>query len=808
MWADVILGQPDFSQITYNEVTDHRIFNAQGVYVDRSVQPNRVYVYDAGNSRILGFSHLGACLAGPHAGDACTNNSDCPDSTCQIDETRGADIVLGQPGFETSACNGDSGYQMYPDVPPAGADSRCGLREEQMSILEGGSGVTMDMDDQGNLYAPDIFNNRVLRYHDPFNTDTVADGVWGQADLSGKACNRGAAYGRASSRGLCFAPPPGIGHDRAGVDVDSLGNLWVADGQNNRVLRFPVDSGIGMPAQEADLVLGQPDFSSTPGGSSLNQMNIPTSVRVSPGGIVYVADSVNSRVLVFEPPLSNGMEATRILDQGKFSYPMSLEHDADGGLWVNDYGNHRFMRYISETVDLTVTAVEHGAWGGLGIDGDRNLLVVGSDWQVGLRYAAPGYALDAFFLYTPIHGVINDNGPHGFYGGIGLEVTEDQFIYADMTRILFWNNPLTLTTYQAADGLIGDPDFQTREPWGPWYGRMRSDAQNHLWVIYGGGGFILSIQGYQLPLTTGAAPIYELTQPLPLQGGGQFTWSESLFGGGIALQPGCDCIWLSDEENHRVFRINQATSQPVVDIVLGQLDINGTECNQGRGRDFPTQDSLCNPGALSFDDNGNLFVSDHNVEFDGNLRLLEFDADTLPLSPSTALFGIPATRVFGRNGDFTKPDCLSLWDDPMCAPWEVAFDSAGHAVIGFNGYLGSRFPMIYTDLLNNPLPIAALGDLYSMPRSARFDQFGNLYVLDHNRSRVLIYWEPFPSPPPPTPTPTPTPTITPTLISTPTPTPSPTSTPTLTPTMTQTPTPTEHPVSGSTVYLPIIYAQP
>src|SRR3990172_7722091 len=51
--ADVILGQPDFSQITPNEVVGNKLFNPRGAYVDRSVQPNRVYVYDSGNSRVL-----------------------------------------------------------------------------------------------------------------------------------------------------------------------------------------------------------------------------------------------------------------------------------------------------------------------------------------------------------------------------------------------------------------------------------------------------------------------------------------------------------------------------------------------------------------------------------------------------------------------------------------------------------------------------------------------------------------------------------------------------------------------------------
>jgi len=264
--ADIILGQPDFSQVTYNEVVNNKLSNPGGVYVDRSAQPNRILVYDGGNSRVLGLSYLGVCAGGAKEGQACTCNSECPGSRCQIQETRPADIVLGQPSFGTSACNGDSGYQTYPDVVMATAGTLCGMCEEQKSITEGGSQATMATDSQGNLYVPDFFNNRVLRYNRPFATDTIADYVWGQSDFSGTTCNRGASYHlHPDARSLCFPGGPNV----TGVAIDATGNLWVADTMNNRVLRFPFAPALGMPSAEADLVLGQPDFSTVTPGAGL-----------------------------------------------------------------------------------------------------------------------------------------------------------------------------------------------------------------------------------------------------------------------------------------------------------------------------------------------------------------------------------------------------------------------------------------------------------------------------------------------------------------------------------------------------------
>lgn len=309
-WADIIIGQPGFSQITPNEVVKNKLFNPGGVYVDRSVKPNRVYVYDGGNSRILGLSSLGSCIGGRNAGLACTADSDCPNSSCQIDSSKSADILIGQLNFNSSSCNGDSSFQHYPNSPMPTKNTLCGLRWEQVSITEGGSIVTMATDPSGNLYVPDFFNNRILRFNNPFMTDTAADFVWGQSSFNTQDCNNGLA--NPNEKSLCLAPPPGYGMVKTGVTIDEDGNLWVADTQNNRVLRFPYSPSVGLPKTTADLVLGQSTFTSNIPGYDLNQMRFPASVRMDNEGTLYVADGAAGagtigRVLVFHQPFTNGM---------------------------------------------------------------------------------------------------------------------------------------------------------------------------------------------------------------------------------------------------------------------------------------------------------------------------------------------------------------------------------------------------------------------------------------------------------------------------------------------------------------------
>ena len=160
------------------------------------MEPNRVYVLDAGNSRVLGFSNLGTCMAGANQGNGCTSNSDCPSSFCQIPDNRPADIVLGQSNFNSSACNGDSGFQNYPNEPQAGPNTLCGMKPSSVSTAEAGTMATMSTDNQGNFYITDSYNHRVLRYDNPFVDDGIADYVWGQTNFTDNSCNQTGYRGR------------------------------------------------------------------------------------------------------------------------------------------------------------------------------------------------------------------------------------------------------------------------------------------------------------------------------------------------------------------------------------------------------------------------------------------------------------------------------------------------------------------------------------------------------------------------------------------------------------------------------------
>lgn len=797
-WADIVLGKPDFTGLAANEVTGSRLFNGGGVIVDRSVQPNRLYVYDGANSRVLGLDHLGTCSGGDKAGQECTTDSNCPQSSCDVEEGRSADLVIGQPDFSSSGCNGDSNFQNYPNRAPASASSLCGLMESQVSPLEGGSIANMAVDENGSLYVPDWDNHRVLLYFSPFETDTVADAVWGQNNFSDNECNEGRGEYAPDADSICLRSTYNQGFF-GGVTLDTQKNLWITDNMNNRVLRFPYDPSTGIASHTPDLVLGQKDFFTGYRGSSLDHMSAPAAVRVGPTGSVYVADSLNNRILIFDPPLLSGMEASRLLGADvPFREPTSIEFDLEGNIWVSDRMNNQLLRFDHEGKIDKVLSKDvpdfSGACGGsfqgdgpnfylsgegryiqsfvicdtpgsIGIDSDGNVFVYGiNNWQDVWRFPAPfpspqpgiAHSADQQIFKPFAFREFNHASERAMISPRGVITANEQIIIADMGRILFWNaTAAELTNGQPADGYVAAPNPHEHPE--PHFGKIDADEANHLYAIHGE-----SIEVYSLPLLTGNEPFLQISNPLgcldtsktymqltrkadeatpslgrsaPLNAGaGETNWGWKLHTGDIAATKDSKYLWITDSENSRILRVRDPLTHPTVDIVLGQENITGDQCNQGKP--LPTEKTLCFPGHISLDEHGNLFVADHSLEARGNFRLLEFDAELFPDNPTDMIFGLSASRVYGTNMTFQQNTC----NDLACGPWEPAFDFYGRMYIGYNGYEGSRLPHFYVDPLNETTPTGVLNDYYSMAYTTHVDKDNNLYIGDLNRGRVLIYF--------------------------------------------------------------------
>src|SRR5258706_5371916 len=137
------------------------------------------------------------------------------------------------------------------------------------------------------------------------NLDTIADDVLGQADFTHNAAN--APSLGAGSLNQPFA-----------LALSAQGDLYVADLSNNRVLEYDDPFAAGSD-HIADRVFGQADFThgaANPGGVSATGLSNPVSLALDALGNLYVVDSGNNRVLEYTAPLTTGMPASRVFGQG------------------------------------------------------------------------------------------------------------------------------------------------------------------------------------------------------------------------------------------------------------------------------------------------------------------------------------------------------------------------------------------------------------------------------------------------------------------------------------------------------------
>lgn len=349
--ADYVLGQRGFTT-NYGEftrVTASSLDRPSGVAVDP--QTGRLFVADLRNARVLSWP-----------------------STSARNNGQPADLVLGQPDFETWGANPAAtlGTPTGLAVDSQGAlyvsDSISGVIRLFAPPLTNGMAPThtitglrnplgLFIDAQDNLYVADSRNNRVLVYEGPvLNGDSTPDKVYGQPDFESIAPNQGGAI---TASTLNFP---------TGVAIDKAGNLYVADTLNHRVLVYLAgDDGDAT----ADFVFGQGDDFSTGapnnGGVTAGSLNFPFAMAVDAAGTLYVADTNNHRLLRYAQPFTTDRTADGVFGQNgsftqnqinnggrswsTFNEPIDVALADDGALFVADRANQRVLVFQMEPIE-------------------------------------------------------------------------------------------------------------------------------------------------------------------------------------------------------------------------------------------------------------------------------------------------------------------------------------------------------------------------------------------------------------------------------------------------------------------------
>ncbi|MGH9722899.1 MAG: hypothetical protein ACRD8O_22035, partial [Bryobacteraceae bacterium] len=142
------------------------------------------------------------------------------------------------------------------------------------------------------------------------------------------------------------------------VAVDSEGNLFVADSGNGRVLRFPKPLEVGQNFPRANLVLGQTNFTAKNNDPTQVTMRQPYGLAFAGENGLLVSDSALSRVLFFKGrsrDFTNGMAADNVFGQPNFNSfgvgpadnqmnnPHHIAADTDDRLYVADTANNRIL---------------------------------------------------------------------------------------------------------------------------------------------------------------------------------------------------------------------------------------------------------------------------------------------------------------------------------------------------------------------------------------------------------------------------------------------------------------------------------
>jgi sugar lactone lactonase YvrE len=232
------------------------------------------------------------------------------------------------------------------------------------------------VDSSGNLYIADTNYDFIRKVSGGTITTVAGNNIWGYSGDGGPA----------TSASLNFP---------YGVAVDSAGNVYIADWQNNRIRKV---SGGTITTVAGN---GFYRYSGDSGPATSASLNQPTGVAVDSFGNLYIADWFNNRIRKV-----SGGTITTVAGNGRCCFsgdggsptsaslnqPQGTAADSAGNLYIADYGNSR-VRKVSGG---TITTVAGGGKGPLGDGGPATSATLGSPVGVAVDSAGNLYIADSW----------------------------------------------------------------------------------------------------------------------------------------------------------------------------------------------------------------------------------------------------------------------------------------------------------------------------------------------------------------------------------------------------------------------------
>jgi hypothetical protein len=710
LMPDVALGQPDLTARRPNRTDARGLYTPTGVAVDVSVTPNRLYVADTSNHRVLVWLDANAGASG-----------------------RPADLVIGQPDFIERPC---------------GALSASSLCNPQV----------LTVDSTGRLYVHDARACRVLGFERPMANGPSASMVWGTATFTSSCVGSvGPSYLSSGVTGLAVAP---------------TGDLFVSDRSANRVIRFPSQGAPpSWPATTATSVFGQASFTTTfwacPSATFCQVQGIATS-----GSRLFVTDY--DRILEFAAQPDGGWPLSTLptaattvlgLPRAANAYsgtPMGLTTvDSSGTLWAAQPSSSRVLRFDPPFVDGELPASIVSEQGATGVAATTSATFISSSQlHRVVRFAAPTPPTGA----TPIAPVFGQTSftsvtPNGLKPGsiatptaiaIDTTTTPNSLWVLDSTnrRVLGWRTT-DVVTGQLPDVILGAPDgFNLLPPQPATAQTLRTPGS----VAVSGGLVYVGDPGHERIVAfrvDGGPAVAVFGQPDFSSSGCDGGSAEQTCSGiaQLAALPGGGVL-VSNPGNHRILALGYDGGTALRATGLAgqdRLDLGGVNRVKAEGLNY-TNDF----GSVAIDRSvspNRLYVTDR----DNNRVLVWNDVRSLyNRKPADAVLGQPTLQDH-RPG--TGPDRLS-------APNGVAVDATGrvaiadtnnHRVLVFNAPFapgGDTVPDAVigqsTFTANQPNRDGGPGaDTLFSPGRVGFMPNGALLVADNSNWRLTWYDPPF-----------------------------------------------------------------
>jgi len=321
---------------------DAQFDGPQGVAVDSS---GNVYVADTNNHRIRKIAKEGGTwTVDTIAGDGTAGHRDDEDNTAtttaRFDRPTG--VAVDSSGNVYVADRNNTRIRMITEDGEDANGNKIWKVKTIGAAAQFSDPIDVDVDSSGNVYVANSNSHRIRKI-------AKEGGTWTVSTLAGS----GRGYQEGAAATAQFTWP-------TDVAVDTSGNVYVTDQENNRIRKIEITPGEGQEEDtvEVSTLAGSGTAGYQDGAAAAAQFSSLAGVDVDKSDNVYVADSGNHRIRKITGEEDDAGNKTWTVSTlagsgtagyqdgatAQFHTPDGVAVDESGNVYVADTSNHRIRK--------------------------------------------------------------------------------------------------------------------------------------------------------------------------------------------------------------------------------------------------------------------------------------------------------------------------------------------------------------------------------------------------------------------------------------------------------------------------------